>query len=77
MAIHLVNDALYEVQGQRLHEQKLHAVHAQPRALADGSERYGALLGWQTAHAQAPALLNGARHRHIGGKPETVTDIVL
>ena len=34
--VHLVDDALYEMQGQRLHEQEFHAVNRQLCAL-----RYG------------------------------------
>jgi hypothetical protein len=37
--VHLVDDALNEMQRQRLHEQELHAIHGQLRAL-----RYG--LQW-------------------------------
>lgn len=55
--VHLVDDALHQVQRQRLHQQKLNAVHRQLGALRDGLQRDGPVLCWQPA-ACTGALCN-------------------
>ena len=47
--VHLVDDALNEVQGQCLHEQELHAVDRQLGALRYGLQGNGPAFCWQPA----------------------------